>query len=443
MERNDFSKGTVWSILPGFFESLVANFRTYSADADMQREASKYKPSAGSDGFYKIENGVAIIPIHGSITKRPSFFSFLYGGTSIDQISASFQAAMNDPAVQAVVLDMDSPGGTVSGVDELSEKIYAGRGKKPIVAYAGSMMASAAYWIGSAADRIIAAKTADIGSIGVLMMHADWSEYDKKVGIKTTYITAGKYKALGNDAEPLSEFARETFQSELNYIYDIFLSAVGRNRGVESKAVKENMADGRIFIGQQALEAGLIDSIGNMQAAIETANTLFKGGQNMEIKSVKELRENFSSLVEQIEKSAKDEANEVGGKISAKMVEEEQDRIIELANVHFGPEAGGQFKTIVTTGVTVDQYKAIKGSNPAKPAGDDQEAARQAAMLAAIQAAGPANPGSGDGAGGDDQDFLALVESRMAETKGKKSDAIAWASTKYPKARAAYLKKMQ
>jgi signal peptide peptidase SppA len=118
--------------------------------------------------------------------------------------------------------------------------------------------------------------TAGIGSIGVLMVHTEYSELDKRVGIKTTHLTAGKYKALGNSAEPLSDLAREALQAELDYIYDIFISAVARNREVSANEVREKMADGRIFIGRQAVDAGLADSVGTFEAALDLAEFMQK-----------------------------------------------------------------------------------------------------------------------------------------------------------------------
>ncbi len=149
---------------------------------------------------FMLRNGVAIIPINGTIFKRGSFWSFFYGGTPLTVLNRIFSEAVADNDVQAILLDIDSPGGQVSGTDAFSELVHQVREKKPVVAFANGMMASAAYWIGSSASRVIVERTAQVGSIGVLYMHHDWSRYDANLGLKRTVIASGKYKAVGNDA---------------------------------------------------------------------------------------------------------------------------------------------------------------------------------------------------------------------------------------------------
>ena len=127
------------------------------------------------------------------------------GGTSTDIFGAWFDEAMADKSVTSIVLDVDSPGGSVYGVSELARKIYQSRGKKPIIAVANSLMASAAYWIASAADEIHVSPGAEVGSIGVIAVHVDRSENNAKEGFNVSYITAGEYKAEGNPDAPLSE----------------------------------------------------------------------------------------------------------------------------------------------------------------------------------------------------------------------------------------------
>jgi signal peptide peptidase SppA len=158
--------------------------------------------------------------------------------------------------------------------------VYAARGQKPIVAFANGMMASAAYWIGSAADEIVAEETAEIGSIGVVMMHYDYSGADEQAGVKRTILQAGHYKAMGNDTEPLSEEAEEYFQGHLDYLYTLFVDAVARNRDVTAEAVIEDMAEGRIFIGRQAVDAGLVDRLGNFETAMALVMEQAAGRQN-------------------------------------------------------------------------------------------------------------------------------------------------------------------
>jgi signal peptide peptidase SppA len=142
------------------------------------------------------------------------------------------------------------------------------RGKKPIMAYADGQMTSAAYLIGSAADKVYASKTARVGSIGVIMAHYDYSKAQEMRGVKKTYLYSGKYKAMGHDSEPLSDEAKAYLQGHLDDYYTMFVDMVAQQRGVDSKTVLEKMADGKIFIGKKAIEPGLIDGISTYKGAL-------------------------------------------------------------------------------------------------------------------------------------------------------------------------------
>jgi signal peptide peptidase SppA len=283
MNPIDFSKGRGWLIRPESFEVLARKFIEFNPEnggVDFEKQMAAYRSRVDNQDLYDLKDGIAIIPINGPLSKRMSFFSFLMGGNAFSFIAKAFRSAVEDPEVEGIVLKIDSPGGTVSGTEALADLIFSNRDEKPIIAFADGMMASSAYWIGSAADAIVGESTADVGSIGVLMIHKDFSKLDEKIGVKITYLTAGKYKALGNDAEPLGEFARNVFQDELDYIYNIFVETVARNRGVEFEQSLE-MADGRVFIGQQAKDAGLIDYVGNFNKALELAKVSSSGRRKL------------------------------------------------------------------------------------------------------------------------------------------------------------------
>lgn len=277
MEITDFAKGSMWGMPGDRFDILYRKFIEYQANADLIKLAVTGADNQDEED-YRIIDRVAVIPISGLITKNVSFWSWLFPGSSITGITELLQTAITDPKVDAILLNIDSPGGTVNGTNALSEAIFEARNEKPIIAYA-SMMASAAYWIGCGANYVFADKTADIGSIGVLMVHTEYSKHYENEGVKTTYLTAGKYKAIGNDSEPLSELAKETFRKELDYVYGIFIDTVAKNRGVAADFVKNNMADGRIFIGEQAVTAGLVDMVASIDDALWYAKQIAKKKQ--------------------------------------------------------------------------------------------------------------------------------------------------------------------
>ncbi len=218
---------------------------------------------------YDIVDGVAVLPIEGVLAKRANLFSQISGATSSQLVQRDLAAALDDPAVHSIILSIDSPGGTVDGTQALADAVLAGRERKPIVALADGVMASAAYWIGSAANAVyIADTTTAVGSIGVVASHTDISLAEAQRGVKTTEIYAGKFKRIASQYTPLSDAGRETIQDQVDYTYGLFVSAVAKNRGVSEDKVLKDMADGRVFIGQQAIDAGLVDGVSTLSALV-------------------------------------------------------------------------------------------------------------------------------------------------------------------------------
>jgi signal peptide peptidase SppA len=232
-------------------------------------EAAIGRPLSNQSQGYDVIDGVAVLPIIGVISKRMNLFSQISGGASAELVARDLKAAIADPAVKAIILQIDSPGGTVDGTETLANLVREAKMVKPTVAFADGMMASAAYWIGSAASEIyISDMVAQIGSIGVVATHQDISAAEAARGVKTTEITAGKYKRAASQFAPLSESGRQTIQDQVDSIYSVFVQTVADNRGVSVETVLQDMADGRVFIGQQAIDAGLVDGVSTLDALI-------------------------------------------------------------------------------------------------------------------------------------------------------------------------------
>lgn len=249
-----------WAITPDMLDTITAIYaqRLNGQLVDIQQaEAKLGRPMANETKRYDVINGVAVLPIHGVVAKRMNLFSAISGGVSTELVKRDYQQALDDSEVKAIVLDIDSPGGAVDGTDELAEFIYSQRGKKRTVAMANGLMASAGYWIGSAADEVVvASSTTNVGSIGVVVQHVDYSESDKQQGVTRSEIYAGKYKRIASDTKPLDEPGRAYLQERVDYLYGVFLSAVSKHLG-KSVADVLPMAEGRLFIGEQAINAGL------------------------------------------------------------------------------------------------------------------------------------------------------------------------------------------
>lgn len=227
---------------------------------------------------YSVQDGVAVLPIDGVIAKRMNLMTKISGGVSSELVGRDFSTAMADRSVEAIVLAVDSPGGTVDGTPELAQLIASYRGTKPVLACTDGMMCSAAYWIGAAADRInISSEVAVVGSIGVVAKHVDVSKAEEKAGIKTTEIYAGKYKRIASGYSPLTDEGRQSIQEAVDHVYSVFVDDVARFRGVDAAEVLERMADGRVFNGSKAITAGLVDGVATLSETIQQARELARG----------------------------------------------------------------------------------------------------------------------------------------------------------------------
>ncbi|GHS93242.1 hypothetical protein AGMMS49949_06290 [Alphaproteobacteria bacterium] len=215
---------------------------------------STFRPYESS---LEINGTTAILPIYGFLTKRAGPFADFYGTMSYDNIASDLKTALDDPLVEKIVLDMDSPGGEVSGLFDLCDFIFEARQQKQIEAIANDDAFSAAYAIASSAERVWITRTSGVGSIGVMATHLDQSGFDRKEGLKITPIFAGQHKNDLSPHQPLSKEAMLTMQGEIDRLYALFIERVARNRNLSQAAVQATEA--ALFFGEEAIEAGLAD----------------------------------------------------------------------------------------------------------------------------------------------------------------------------------------
>lgn len=206
---------------------------------------------------------IAVLPFYGVVTQRGNMADDISGpgSASTQKFTTALRQALQDPSVGAVLIDIDSPGGSVYGVEELANEIISSRSEKPIVGLANSLAASAAYWVGAACSELYVTPSGEVGSIGVWQAHEDWSKALDDAGVKTTFISAGKYKVEGNYTEPLGEEAREFMQSRVDDYYAAFTKAVSKGRGVGIDVVRKDFGQGRVYGAQQAVSAGMVDGV--------------------------------------------------------------------------------------------------------------------------------------------------------------------------------------
>ena len=232
-------------------------------------EASVPQARGGEGAPAQPGTAIAVIPIVGVLDQRADFFSEISGGASFDQLSADISRAIADPGIGSVVLDIDSPGGSVFGCEELFQTIMGLRGDKPIIAVVNSLCASAAYWVATAADEIVMTPGGQVGSIGVYTVHTDYSEQEEQAGRKHTIISKGEFKVEGNSLEPLSDEAAAALASDIDFYYDNFTRSVAEGRGVDQSAVVGGFGRGRTLPAPAALDAGMIDRIATLREVLD------------------------------------------------------------------------------------------------------------------------------------------------------------------------------
>lgn len=262
-----------WAVLPSTLALMqrlllmrAAGFK-FTAEEIVERIGP---PEARSGPTTQSQAGVAVIPVWGLIGHRANELRDISSavGTSTEVLGAQIEMAIADPAVTAIVLDVNSPGGGVFGVQEVADTIRSARGKKPIVAVSNALMASAAYWIGSAATELVVTPSGMAGSIGVFSIHEDHSKELAAAGINVSLIRAGKFKAEDNPFEALTDDAKAAIQQRVDAYYSLFTRDVAKGRGVAIDAVRNGFGQGRVVGAKEAVSFGMADRVATMEEVL-------------------------------------------------------------------------------------------------------------------------------------------------------------------------------
>ncbi|WP_035384493.1 S49 family peptidase [Ferriphaselus sp. R-1] len=268
---------TPWAMMPERLAAVTSVMNRWSRGdaatqaaleqvaADQSARNARRQALANSAG-----NGIAVLPLYGVVTQRGNMVDDVSGPGSVSTqlFATALRDAIADPAVGSILIDIDSPGGSVYGVAELADEIAAARSQKPVVAIANSLAASAAYWIGAQATELYVTPGGEVGSIGVWQAHFDYSEAMAAEGVKPTLISAGKFKVEGNPYAPLDDEARSFLQSRTDDYYAAFTKAVAKGRGVAISQVREGMGQGRVLGADAALAENMVDGISTFSDAI-------------------------------------------------------------------------------------------------------------------------------------------------------------------------------
>ena len=231
----------------------------------LESEAKVALPPARSEAA-SFPIGIAVIPVHGTLVRRSLGVDAASGLTSYSEIGARLEAALVDPQVAGILLDIDSPGGEAGGVFELADRIRVANELKPVWAHANDSAYSAAYALGSAASRLTLSQTGGVGSIGVIALHVDQSVKDAKEGIAYTAIYAGSHKNDFSPHEPLSPEAATTLQAEVDRLHAIFVEHVAQGRGIDPDAIR-GLEAGLLF-AEAAVASGLADAVVSFEQVV-------------------------------------------------------------------------------------------------------------------------------------------------------------------------------
>lgn len=256
-----------WAAIQDVLALRAAGERLEEAEIQARIDAARNGPREGAAR----RGPVAVLPLYGVMMPRASLMAAMSGGVSAEQFGADLEAAASDPEIAAIVIDADSPGGNVAGITELAGILRDVAARKPVAVVANHLLASAAYWSTAGATEIVATPSAIVGSIGVIAEHQDLSGQMEQRGVKTTLITAGKYKAEGHPYGPLEDDTRAEVQGRVDETYGVMVRDIGKGRGVSPEVVRDAYGQGRTMSSKKALEAGLIDRIDSLANTVKRA----------------------------------------------------------------------------------------------------------------------------------------------------------------------------
>lgn len=266
-----------WAVRPELLPLISAHLRgdagvdlegAVAGAAPEEEESPETTPEAARG--VTASGGIAILSLRGMIMPRGSLLQMLFGGGGggLQAFRAGLRQAVASPDIGAIVIEIDSPGGSISLVTETAADIREARKEKTVIAVANVHAASAAYWLAAQASELVVTPSGRVGSVGVFMVHEDLSKRAEDLGVGLTLISAGKYKTEGHRFVPLSEEAREHFQEVADEGYAAFVADLAKGRDVSTTAVKRDFGEGRMVSAKAAVSAGMADRVDTLENVI-------------------------------------------------------------------------------------------------------------------------------------------------------------------------------
>lgn len=399
-----------WAIQPDVLENwcqiLDAKLAGQSVPEEFTRVSNAGSRRDQEEPFTR-DGNVAVIPLVGTLVKANTLFSC---DATYAELRQAVNAALSAKGIEAIVIDGDTPGGTVAGVQETGDFLARANLKKPVYGWVDDLTASAGYWLLAQTRMIGAHQAADIGSIGVLTVHYDRSGRDQQAGVRRTVLAVGAMKAAGNDAGPLDGEAQAYIMDRLEQTFGLFINAVVRGRPqLTAEAIRAMQS--RVYKSAQARELGLIDHVLGRDEYIDLIKRQTRGAvsastrQGAKAMKLEELKKEHPDLVAQIEAAAREGmvAKSDADAAQAAAATTSRDGLLALHAAVYGEETGKKFAAIVDSGISADQAKALGVSAKV----EDLDEQSRAAILAALTGAAPdglkpAQPGTGGDKGSID-----------------------------------------
>lgn len=395
-----------WLMLPGALDNLLT-----IADRMGDPAALETRTGVRLDNSRTVStrNGVAIIPVVGPVFRYANLFTEISGATSTQVLATDLQAALDDPKVNAIILNIDSPGGVAAGINELADQIHAARSRKRIVAYIGGTGASAAYWIASAASEVVIDETALAGSIGVVVEAV--VEGEAASGRKRYQIVSRN--APNKRVDLGTEEGRAKVGETVDAMGDVFVAKVARNLGVDPERVPEMGDFGGLRVGAAAVESGLAHRLGSLETLItelaKTAATQPRKFNMTTVNSTAELREALAAGTDpqtiQIAQASQPDLENIRTRSREEGASAERERITGIhalaskgfeAEISAAIDAGTSveatalqlFKAAQDRGISLNAIKADgTGASTSTPPGNDDQGERKAVVGAIVAGA--------------------------------------------------------
>lgn len=341
---------------PRFDEAMAAAAATDDFWDDDDEFMSWLRP-------YNVQDGVLTIPVHGVLLNK---FPYKFGSwvTGYTYIERAFERGMADPEVHTLAFDIDSPGGEVAGNFELVEKIAEEKEGKTVLAFANDHAYSAAYSLATAADSITMARSGGVGSVGVVTAHMDVSERMEQMGVKVTFIYAGKHKVDGNPYQKLPDAVKDRIQDRIDRIYGEFVALVAENRGMEEQAVRDTEA--LTFDKSNAVEIGFADKIGSMDKELAALSQAATEMEHMATKTTTTPAAEEGGSITQAQMDAAVETAKAEGHKDGMAAERQ--RISGIFGLEEAKNRPAAAKMAVNAGMTVEDAKAALEAMPEEQA---------------------------------------------------------------------------